>query len=143
MAPWACSLSRHAPRTSEDVVKQPAPALLRTFVPSRDDVPSKAEFTKSRRSAEKLYREGHYSDAVEGLRRTKGSCWSALEATDRGWLVSNLGLAALRAGQPEPDSRSCAGRCSTRHPRSSTRRAARRTSSQWPQKDGPAPAALP
>lgn len=25
MAPWACSLSRHAPRTSEDVVKQPAP----------------------------------------------------------------------------------------------------------------------
>ena len=42
---------------------------------------SKAEFTKSRRSAEKLYREGHFSDAVEGLRRTKESCWSALEAT--------------------------------------------------------------
>jgi hypothetical protein len=62
---------------------------------------SKAEFTKSRRSAEKIYREGHYSDALEGLRWTKESCWNALEVTDRGWLVSDLGLAALRAGQPE------------------------------------------
>ncbi|MFP2911745.1 hypothetical protein ACLESD_43320 [Pyxidicoccus sp. 3LFB2] len=62
---------------------------------------SKPEFTKVRRSAEKLYREGRYSDAVEALRRMKASCWSALDATDRGWLASDLGLAALRAGQPE------------------------------------------
>ncbi|NMO21463.1 hypothetical protein HPC49_31245 [Pyxidicoccus fallax] len=62
---------------------------------------SKAEVTKRRRSAEKLYREGRFSEAVETLRRTKETCWSALDATDRGWLVSDLGLAALRAGQPE------------------------------------------
>ncbi|MBZ4416619.1 hypothetical protein [Myxococcus sp. RHSTA-1-4] len=62
---------------------------------------SKADVTRSRRSAEKLYRDGRYAEAVESLRRTKESCWSALDATDRGWLVSDLGLAALRAGQPE------------------------------------------
>ncbi|WP_164016708.1 hypothetical protein [Pyxidicoccus trucidator] len=62
---------------------------------------SKPEFAKARRSAEKLYRDGRYADAVEALRRTKESCWSALDATDRGWLVSDLGLATLRAGQPE------------------------------------------
>ncbi len=62
---------------------------------------SKPELAKSRRSAEQLYRDGRYTDAVESLRRTKESCWSVLDATDRGWLVSDLGLAALRAGQPE------------------------------------------
>jgi hypothetical protein len=62
---------------------------------------TKADLAKSRRGAEKLYREGRYGEAVEGLSRTKASCWSALEATDRGWLASDLGLAALRAGQPE------------------------------------------
>jgi hypothetical protein len=62
---------------------------------------SKAEVAKSRRGAEKLYREGRYAEALEALRRTKAVCWSALDATDRGWLVSDLGLAALRAGQPE------------------------------------------
>lgn len=62
---------------------------------------SKPEFTKSRRSAEALYRDGRYAEAVGLLRQVKESCWSALDATDRGWLVSDLGLAALRAGQPE------------------------------------------
>ncbi|MFP2928916.1 hypothetical protein ACLESO_27705 [Pyxidicoccus sp. 3LG] len=62
---------------------------------------SKADVTKSRRSAEQLYRDGKYTDAVALLQRTKDSCWGALEATDRGWLASDLGLAALRAGQPE------------------------------------------
>ncbi len=62
---------------------------------------AKPEFTKSRRNAEKLYREGRYAEAVALLSRARESCWSALEATDKGWLVSDLGLAALRAGQPE------------------------------------------
>lgn len=62
---------------------------------------AKADVAKRRRSAEKLYREGRYAEAVEALSRTKASCWSALDTTDRGWLVSDLGLAALRAGQPE------------------------------------------
>lgn len=62
---------------------------------------SKPAFTRSRRSAEKLYRDGRYAEALEALQRTKASCWSALDATDRGWLVSDLGLAALRAGRPE------------------------------------------
>jgi hypothetical protein len=62
---------------------------------------AKTDVARSRRSAEKLYREGRYSEAVESLRRTKDACWSTLDATDRGWLASDLGLAALRAGQPE------------------------------------------
>jgi hypothetical protein len=62
---------------------------------------SRAGITKTRREAEKLYRDGRFAEAVERLREAKSTCWSALEATDRGWLVSDLGLAALRAGQPE------------------------------------------
>lgn len=62
---------------------------------------SRPEFTKSRRNAEKLYRDGRYAEAVALLSRARESCWSALDATDKGWLVSDLGLAALRAGQPE------------------------------------------
>lgn len=62
---------------------------------------SKPEVAKSRRSAEALYREGRYAGAVETLRRTKDSCWSEMDATDQGWLTSDLSLAALRAGQPE------------------------------------------
>ncbi|QSQ27252.1 hypothetical protein JY651_21075 [Pyxidicoccus parkwayensis] len=82
--------------------------LLLAAMPARAAEPSassprcsKSEVTKSRRAAEALYREGRYTDAVEALRRTKESCWSTLDATDRGWLASDLGLAALRAGQPE------------------------------------------
>jgi len=60
---------------------------------------SKPEFTKSRRNAEHLYREGRYAEAVALLSRARESCWSVLDATDKGWLVSGLGLAALRAGQ--------------------------------------------
>jgi hypothetical protein len=62
---------------------------------------ARPEFTKNRRSAEKLYRDGRYAEAVALLSRVRESCWSSLDATDKGWLVSDLGLAALRAGQPE------------------------------------------
>ena len=61
---------------------------------------SKPEFTKSRRNAEKLYREGRYAEAVALLSRARESCWSALDATDKGRRVSDLGLAALWVGQP-------------------------------------------
>ncbi|MCP3144950.1 hypothetical protein [Pyxidicoccus xibeiensis] len=105
--------TRKAPGGPRGAARWRLPCLLALLtmvpaVPARAAEPSasaarcsKPEFTKSRRSAEKLYREGRYAEAVDGLRRTKESCWSALDATDRGWLVSDLGLAALRAGQPE------------------------------------------
>jgi hypothetical protein len=84
-------------------------ALLLTVLPPRAEAAppesgvncSRPELTKSRRSAEKLYREARYTEAVALLSKAKAVCWSALDATDRGWLVSDLGLAALRAGQPE------------------------------------------
>ncbi len=62
---------------------------------------AKSRVAQSRQHASRLYREGRYAEAVELLRREKDACWSALETTDQGWLVSDLGLAALRAGQPE------------------------------------------
>ncbi|OJH36868.1 hypothetical protein BON30_30685 [Cystobacter ferrugineus] len=62
---------------------------------------SKADYAKSRRRFQQAYGAGEYTQAVETLRRAKESCWGALDATARGWLVSDLGLAALRAGQPD------------------------------------------
>ncbi len=62
---------------------------------------SKADYTKTRRRFQALYDAGEYTKAVETLRHAKEACWEALDATARGWLVSDLGLAALRAGQPD------------------------------------------
>lgn len=62
---------------------------------------SKADYTKTRRRFQTLYDAGEYTKAVETLRRAKEACWEALDATACGWLVSDLGLAALRAGQPD------------------------------------------
>ena len=62
---------------------------------------SKADYTKIRRRFQALYDAGEYTKAVETLRPAKAACWEALDATARGWLVSDLGLAALRAGQPD------------------------------------------
>jgi hypothetical protein len=62
---------------------------------------SKADYTKTRRRFQTLYDAGEYTKAVDTLRGAKKACWEALDATTRGWLVSDLGLAALRAGQPD------------------------------------------
>ncbi|QRK11819.1 hypothetical protein JQX13_18210 [Archangium violaceum] len=61
---------------------------------------SKADHAKTRKHFQDLYGAGEYTKAVETLRRAKEDCWEVLDATARGWLVSDLGLATLRAGQP-------------------------------------------
>ncbi|MCY1075722.1 hypothetical protein [Archangium lansingense] len=62
---------------------------------------SKSDYAKSRRRFKEHYDAGRYAEAVETLQRAKEACWGALDTKDRGWLVSDLGLAQLKAGHPD------------------------------------------
>ncbi|PTL76911.1 hypothetical protein [Vitiosangium sp. GDMCC 1.1324] len=62
---------------------------------------SKSDYARSRRRFQELYGAGRYAEAVETLQRAKESCWGVLDAKDRGWLVSDLALANLKAGHPD------------------------------------------
>lgn len=61
---------------------------------------TKADYTRGRRAFQKLFDARQYPEAVALLQRTRESCWDVLAPQDRGWLVSDLALAHLRAGQP-------------------------------------------
>lgn len=62
---------------------------------------SKADYARTRQRFQEHYRASRYTEAVSTLRRAKEACWGVLDAKDRGWLVSDLGLAELRAGHPD------------------------------------------
>jgi hypothetical protein len=62
---------------------------------------TQADYKRSRQAFQKLFDASRYAEAIATLQRAKETCWEGLPPQDRGWLVSDLGLAHLRAGHPD------------------------------------------
>jgi hypothetical protein len=84
-------------------------SLLITIISSAPPIASaapssactKADYLEGRKQFTKLYRAGQFAESVEALIKIKQNCWDILDATDRGWLISDLTLGAGKAGRPD------------------------------------------
>jgi len=62
---------------------------------------TKADYLEGRKQFTKFYRAGQFAESVEALTKIKQNCWDSLDATDRGWLISDLTLGVAKAGHPD------------------------------------------
>ena len=68
---------------------------------SGDDACQKKALAAARARFDDLYRATKYQEAFDDLAKTKDLCWASLGTEDRGRFVSDLALAAYRAGKPD------------------------------------------